>query len=57
MTLAEHMQMDYDLKMEEPPERLNEEQRELWEDAYGPKRQAFEKEKPEGKDLIQPLPQ
>ena len=52
MTLRDHMQPDYDLKMGEPPQRLNEEQKAAWEAAYGPKREAYEREKPEGENLV-----
>ncbi len=52
MSLRDHMQIAYDLKMEPAPKRLNEEQRAAWEAAYGPKREAFEREKPEGDDLV-----
>ncbi|MCK4556420.1 MAG: DUF4976 domain-containing protein, partial [Candidatus Aminicenantes bacterium] len=34
------------------PGRLNEEQKATWEAAYGPKREAFEREKPEGDELV-----
>ena len=52
MTLEFHMQEDYDLKMGDPPQRLNDVQREAWEKAYGPKKEAFAAHKPEGKDLV-----
>ncbi len=52
MTIREHMRLDYDLKMGEPPARLNEQQREAWEAAYGPKREAFERDSPQGEDLL-----
>ena len=52
MTLRDHMQQEYDLKMGAAPDRLNEEQKLAWESAYGPKREAFEREKPEGADLV-----
>jgi len=52
MSLREHMQLEYDLKMGPPPDRLDDEQRLAWEAAYGPKREAFEREKPEGDDLV-----
>lgn len=52
MTLEFHMQEDYDLKMGDPPQRLNDAQREAWEKAYGPKKEAFAAAKPEGKDLV-----
>ncbi len=52
MTIKDHLQLDYDLKMGPPPPGLNEEQKAAWERAYGPKREAFEKQKPEGKELV-----
>ena len=52
MTLREHMRIEHDVKMGDPPQRLNDEQREAWEAAYGPKREAFLKEKPEGDALV-----
>jgi len=52
MTLCDHMRNEYDLKMGPPPGRLNEEQKAAWEAAYGPKREAFAREKPEGDELV-----
>lgn len=52
MTLKEHMQPDYDLKMGEAPERMTEEQKKAWEAVYGPRKEAFQREKPEGDDLV-----
>jgi len=52
MTLRDHMRIEHDVKMGDPPQRLNDEQREAWEAAYGPKREAFLKEKPEGDALV-----
>ena len=52
MTLRDHMRNEYDLKMGPPPGRLNEEQKATWEAAYGPKREAFAREKPEGDELV-----
>jgi len=52
MTLRDHMRNEYDLKMGSPPGRLNEEQKAAWEAAYGPKREAFERKKPEGDELV-----
>jgi len=52
MTLRDHMRNEYDLKMGPPPGRLNEEQKASWEAAYGPKREAFAREKPEGDELV-----
>ncbi len=52
MSLRDHMRIDYDLKMQPAPKRLNDEQRAAWEAAYGPKIEAFERDKPEGDDLV-----
>jgi arylsulfatase A-like enzyme len=52
MTLRDHMRIDHDVKMGDPPQRLNDKQRKTWEAAYGPKREAFLKEKPEGDALV-----
>lgn len=52
MSLREHMQEEYDLKMGDPPQRLNEEQRAAWEAAYGPKKEAFFQKNPEGDLLV-----
>jgi arylsulfatase A-like enzyme len=52
MTLREHMRIEHDVKMGDPPQRLNDEQHEAWEAAYRPKREAFFKEKPEGDALV-----
>jgi arylsulfatase A-like enzyme len=52
MTLQKYMQLEYDLKMGPPPERMTEEQKTAWEDAYGPKRDAFYKKNPQGKELV-----
>lgn len=52
MTLRDHMRLDYDLKMGPPPERLNAEQKAAWEEAYGPKIAAFEKDNPQGEELV-----
>jgi arylsulfatase A-like enzyme len=52
MTLKDHMQLKYDLKMGPPPQRMTEEQKTAWEKAYGPKRQSFNKSKPEGTELV-----
>jgi len=43
MTLQDHMTLESDLKLGPAPERLNASQREAWERAYGPKREAFKK--------------
>ncbi len=52
MTLQKHMQLEYDLKIGPPPERMTEEQKTAWEDAYGPKRDSFNKKNPQGKELV-----
>jgi len=52
MTLRDHMQNDYDLKMGDPPRRMTEEQKAVWEEAFGPKKAAFRREKLEGNDLV-----
>lgn len=52
MTVNEHLRLEYDLKMGPAPKRLNEAQKAAWEAAYGPKREAFQREKPEGDDLV-----
>ncbi|HZX09554.1 MAG TPA: sulfatase-like hydrolase/transferase [Acidobacteriota bacterium] len=52
MTIREHMHLQYDLKMGPPPDRMTEEQKIAWENAYGPKREAFNKKNPKGKDLV-----
>jgi arylsulfatase A-like enzyme len=52
MTIRDHMTLDSDLKLGPPPARLDEAQREAWEKAYGPKREAFERAAPEGEALV-----
>jgi arylsulfatase A-like enzyme len=52
MTLRDHMRIEHDMKMGDPPQRLNDEQRAAWETAYGPKREAFKTEKPEGDTML-----
>ena len=52
MTIANHMILDYDLKMGAAPERLSEGQRRAWEAAYGPKREAFARYNPQGEALV-----
>ena len=52
MTIRDHMTLESDLKMGPPPARLNAEQRRLWEAAYGPKREAFRRENPQGEALV-----
>ena len=38
--------------MGQAPQRLNDEQKAAWNEAYGPKKEAYEREKPEGDDLV-----
>jgi len=52
MTLREHMQVEYDLKMGDAPKRMTAEQKAVWEAAYGPKKEAFEQNQPEGDELV-----
>jgi arylsulfatase A-like enzyme len=52
MTLRDHMRPDYDLKMGDPPGRLDDDQRAAWEEAYGPKREAYARANPQGEDLV-----
>ena len=50
MTIAKTL-TDYDLKFQ-PPRNLTDEQREMWEAAYGPKNEAFREAQPTGEDLV-----
>jgi arylsulfatase A-like enzyme len=52
MTISEHMTLDSDLKLGPPPERLDQAQREVWEKAFGPKREAFKKANFSGRALV-----
>ncbi|MGD8538283.1 MAG: sulfatase [Candidatus Aminicenantes bacterium] len=52
MTLRDYMRIEQDVKMGDPPQRLNDEQRAAWEAVYGPKKDVFNMEKPEGDDLV-----
>ena len=52
MTVKEHLILDYDLKMGPPPKRMTENQKAAWEEIYGPKKDKFQKNPPEGDDLI-----
>ena len=52
MTLRDHMRIEEDVKMGDPPQRLNDEQRAVWEAAFEPKKEAFNTQKPEGDDLV-----
>jgi arylsulfatase A-like enzyme len=51
MSVKDHLRNATDLKIGPPPERMTAEQKELWEKAYGPKREAFLQDPPEGKEL------
>lgn len=50
MTIAEHLN-SADLKFE-PPKYLNAEQLKIWQEAYGPKNEAFQKMNLTGKELV-----
>ncbi|MGD9344525.1 MAG: sulfatase [Candidatus Aminicenantes bacterium] len=52
MTLRRHMRVDQDVKMGDPPQRLDDEQRTAWETVYRPKRETFREEKPEGEAFV-----
>ncbi len=52
MTVRDHFNLETDLKMGPPPGRLNDAQRGAWEAAYGPKREAFSKAKPQDDLLV-----
>ncbi|MBN2408163.1 MAG: sulfatase [Candidatus Aminicenantes bacterium] len=52
MSVKDHFREETDLKMGPPPERLNAEQREIWEKAYGPKRAAFLQKRLAGRELV-----
>jgi arylsulfatase A-like enzyme len=52
MTIRDEMTLDSDLKLGPPPARLDAAQREAWERAYGPKREAFRRAAPEGAALV-----
>ncbi len=52
MTVRQHLDVDSDLKMGPPPARLTEEQKAMWEKAYGPKRDAFQREQPKEDALV-----
>ncbi len=52
MSVKDYLREATDLKMGPPPERMNAEQKEIWEEAYGPKREAFLESQPEGRDLV-----
>jgi arylsulfatase A-like enzyme len=52
MTIRDYMTLDSDLKLGAPPSRLNDAQREAWEKAYNPKREAFIKAGLRGDALV-----
>ena len=53
MKIGEHLASTYDLKIEGlPPERLSEDQKKAWDEAYGQRRRDFEENKREGDDLV-----
>lgn len=52
MTIRDHMTLESDLKLGPPPARMDAAQREAWERAYGPKRDAFRREAPTGAALV-----
>jgi arylsulfatase A-like enzyme len=52
MSLRDHMTLESDLKLGPPPGRLDEAQKEAWEAAYGPKREAFRRAAPQGDALV-----
>jgi arylsulfatase A-like enzyme len=52
MTIRDHMTLESDLKLGPPPGRLDAAQREAWERAFGPKREAFRKTDPKGDALV-----
>jgi arylsulfatase A-like enzyme len=52
MTIRDHMTLDSDLKLGPPPDRLDGSQREAWERAYAPRREAFKRLAPAGNALV-----
>jgi arylsulfatase A-like enzyme len=52
MTIRDHLTLDSDLKLGPPPVRMDAAQREAWERAYGPKREAFRRAAPAGAELV-----
>ena len=52
MTIRDHMTLESDLKLGPPPARMDAAQREAWERAYGPKREAFRRAAPTGAALV-----
>ncbi len=52
MSIAKDMLPDYDLKMEEAPDRMTPGQKQAWDNAYAPKKAWYEENKPQGKELF-----
>ncbi|MCJ7679599.1 MAG: sulfatase [Candidatus Aminicenantes bacterium] len=52
MTVSDHLIVDTDLKMGDPPQRMTDEQKHAWMEVYGPIKEAFERDKPEGEALV-----
>jgi arylsulfatase A-like enzyme len=52
MTVRDHLQLESDLKMGPPPQRLNDAQREAWEAVYAPKREDYARTQPQGDALV-----
>ncbi len=51
MSIASHFNRRYDLKIGEAPDRLNAEQRAIWEQHYSPRNEAFDRMNLSGRDL------
>lgn len=52
MSVRDHLREETDLKMGPPPERLTDEQKGIWEKAYGPKRAAFLQKRLAGRERV-----
>jgi len=52
MTIRDDMTLDSDLKLGPPPARMDAAQKEAWERAYEPKREAFRRAAPVGRALV-----
>ncbi|MCH7904175.1 MAG: sulfatase [Armatimonadetes bacterium] len=52
MSVRDHLQLAYDLKIGDAPERLNDEQKALWNAAYGPRNEWFANANLSGDDLV-----
>jgi arylsulfatase A-like enzyme len=52
MTIRDAMNLDDDLKLGAPPDRLDDDQRAAWDAAYGPRRDAFQAAAPTGDALV-----